>query len=956
MKPLRTDRDLSPAPRPDHSSPPLPDGEGPGERSAPLAGRRSRLRTVVGLACLGALLAAIAAPADEASAPGDLGVTTGPDGALSVWLALGPVSGKESLDPPASAPREGDTLAGAAWTALASGSTKVKLRADKGGAAMLAAVLRSGAARRLYLATGSDVGLGVYLNGRELLRRDDGRRAQPDTDLVRLDLAAGDNLLALELRKGRKGPWSVFARLLDERFRAPEGIEILLPGAAGSSEKLLAAAAALRLERTVDVAAGAVKLRVALDFPGGRPIAAGASAARISFDGPGAPDAADASFPLGAGAAPDVILAERTLSGDAAPTSAIASFAGAKLKARVGVPMAAVKAIAQARQLLDAAPKDGEIPRTSVESAEYLVDEVAALVTEGDGDAGFERAEAERALRYARELSAGRDPLADFRGKLERLGYRSSVDGALHPYGLYVPPGWREAGSQKFGLVVALHGLNGYPLRMLNVLFGLEPYDDPTKLSVTQKQQPAPAAPMFVVAPEGFGNSNYYGYGEQSVLEAMARVMERYRIDADRVYITGVSMGGTGAAAVPLHYPDRFAAAMPLAGYHSVFEYNAVRGKKLEPWEKSAAARRSNATFADNGRYLPLHIVHGTLDSPRTSQVLVDRYRQLGYEVTFETPVSHHNVWDETYKDRWAFQFFRPFKRAAHPRRVTFTTGRLRWAGSYWVRVDDLEDYAAFAKIDATWREDGTISAKTANARAVSFLADEKLAAKGDVRFELDGEKLDASGPVDGAWRFHREGGRWVAGAEACAGRCKKAGSSGPIDDIWFEPLLFVYGTADPDEAALSRRLAEALADRGAGETVRFRVAADAEVTDADIAACSLVLVGTPRGNSLLARMQGAFPIRAVDGAIEAGGKRYEGTTVAAAFIAPNPLNPARYVLVHTGASREALFYSDHLPSLLPDWIVYDAAAWQDKGGSVLDEREALAAGFFDREWKIAGF
>ena len=393
---------------------------------------------------------------------------------------------------------------------------------------------------------------------------------------------------------------------------------------------------------------------------------------------------------------------------------------------------------------------------------------------------------------------------------------------------------------------------------------------------------------------------------------------------------------------------------MPLAGYHSVFEYNAVRGKKLQPWERSAGERRSNVTYAANGRYLPLHIVHGTLDQPRTSQVLVDRYRELGYEVTFETPVSHHNVWDVTYKDRWAFQFFRPFRRAAHPRRVTFTTGRLRWAGAHWVRIDDLEDYAAFGSIDATWREDGAIAAKTQNARAVAFLADEKLAAQGNPRIEIDGEKLAASEPVDGAWAFHREGGRWVAGAEACGGICKKAGSSGPIDDIWFEPLLFVYGTADPDETALSKRLAEALADQGAGETVRFPVRADAAVTDEDLAAYSIVLVGTPRGNSLLARMQGALPIRALDGAIEAGGKRYEGPTVAAAFIAPNPLNPARYVLVRTGASREALFYADHLPSLLPDWIVYDASSWPEKGGSVLEGRPVLAAGFFDREWKAA--
>jgi hypothetical protein len=70
-------------------------------------------------------------------------------------------------------------------------------------------------------------------------------------------------------------------------------------------------------------------------------------------------------------------------------------------------------------------------------------------------------------------------------------------------------------------------------------------------------------------------------------------------------------------------------------------------------------------------------------------------------------------------------------------------------------------------------------------------------------------------------------------------------------------------------------------------------------------------------------------------------------------MVYPNPLNPERYVLVYTGASREALFYADHLPELLPDWVVYDASTWQAKGGVALGDRDVLAAGFFDREWRI---
>jgi hypothetical protein len=333
--------------------------------------------------------------------------------------------------------------------------------------------------------------------------------------------------------------------------------------------------------------------------------------------------------------------------------------------------------------------------------------------------------------------------------------------------------------------------------------------------------------------------------------------------------------------------------------------------------------------------------------------VLVKRYEQLGYDVAFQTPVAGHNVWDDTYKDRWIFGHFKPLKRPAHPRRVTFTTGRLRHAGAFWIRVDDAIDYGAFAEVDAEWRADGAISIKTGNVRALAVLADGSLAAGGDPRFEIDGAAFAAKSAPDGAWRFFRSAGRWVEGAEPCAGTCKRPGLSGPIDDVWFEPLTFVYGTADPDETALSRDLAVALSVPRAGTTIRYPVEADVEVSADDIASRSLVLVGTPAGNSLLARIADALPIRATRGAIEAGGKRFEGDRVAAAFVAPNPLNPSRYVLVYTGASKEAIFYADHLPELLPDYVIFDASDWQTKGGVVLGDREVLAAGFFDREWRI---
>ena len=68
----------------------------------------------------------------------------------------------------------------------------------------------------------------------------------------------------------------------------------------------------------------------------------------------------------------------------------------------------------------------------------------------------------------------------------------------------------------------------------------------------------------------------------------------RCPIDRDRVTITGPSMGGIGAASVPLRHPDRFAAAAPLCGYHSYFVRRDVSGRPIRPWEHVVAEERSN--------------------------------------------------------------------------------------------------------------------------------------------------------------------------------------------------------------------------------------------------------------------------------------------------------------------------------------------------------------------------
>ncbi|MDR2921201.1 MAG: prolyl oligopeptidase family serine peptidase [Tannerella sp.] len=44
------------------------------------------------------------------------------------------------------------------------------------------------------------------------------------------------------------------------------------------------------------------------------------------------------------------------------------------------------------------------------------------------------------------------------------------------------------------------------------------------------------------------------------------KLLAEYRIDIEKVYLTGISMGGYGAFIVAMDYPDKFAAIVPLCG------------------------------------------------------------------------------------------------------------------------------------------------------------------------------------------------------------------------------------------------------------------------------------------------------------------------------------------------------------------------------------------------------
>lgn len=116
----------------------------------------------------------------------------------------------------------------------------------------------------------------------------------------------------------------------------------------------------------------------------------------------------------------------------------------------------------------------------------------------------------------------------------------------------------------------------------------------------------------------------------------------------------------------------------------------------------------------------------------------------------------------------------------------------------------------------------------------------------------------------------------------------------------------FVYGTHDPAQEAMLRQRALGYARRlfGGDST---QVESDRGLTEAELAASSVLLVGGPRENLWTARVASALPVRFLETGFEWQGRRYDRPGDVLHLSYPNPLNPRRFVLVVAANSAQAL-------------------------------------------------
>lgn len=913
-----------------------------------------------GTICLGGACAPLAVPGGVAGAAPERErvLALGGEGWLNAWGSSGPLS-LRSTQRFQEVP--GDAIAGTLvprWRTLCA-SRAVQPLAEMGqrqnppAYALLAGWLLSPDARRVTLKAGAAGRAQVWVGTTRVLDASGATNSAPLADEVvaSVELQPGPNALSVLVEQPDDKPPALLLRVHDGQNRVPRDLGFAPRG----DGVRCGAAALLTVTPALSLVQGGFAIETAPRLLGLAPreLAAGAELPTVL------------ELRRGGERVPGEPV-QRALAG-AELTGAVGKLGGVLQPPRPGryevrvtaggveaakLPLSFAGALHdRVVALLDRDPSGWAVPEASRDSFRAHVERLRDALVAGETDRGWLEQSTAEAEAIGAALANGDDIYATRTGYVFRA-YRSTLDGSLQRYVALVPRSYRPDGPPQ-PLIMAFHGQGRLPEHGLRTVLGYAP-DDTMTLAMAAHHLPTLGdVGAIVVAPAGYGNAGPRGMGEEDALRVLAEMKRAYRIDERRVTVTGYSLGGTVSFVLPLHYPTEFAAASPLCGYPNLATYESVRTVPHTPWEETLIARRYIVNYAENGLWLPLHIVHGGKDGPQRSQVVADRYQALGYEHIFDVQDDlDHNVWDYAYTDRKMISWLRQRRRPAMPRRVRLVSGEHRYDRAYWVRLGAARESLKFADIDARWERDGDpLTIRTSNVAELAVdLA--QLGPSPPVRALVDDVEVPIPAGVMEVW-FAREGGTWRVGSEQRARPgAKRAGVAGPLDDVLRHPLWIVYGTQDPAQTESNRMTAEHLALYDAYSGGRFPVKPDHAVAEADLAARSVVLVGNPKSNRVTALLGDALGVRFETGALLFRDKRYEGDTVGISVIRPNPRDAAQYVVLHAGVGWRGTLAARHLPQLAPDWLVYDERLTTQRSELLLGGRPVLDGGFFSDEWK----
>ncbi len=560
-------------------------------------------------------------------------------------------------------------------------------------------------------------------------------------------------------------------------------------------------------------------------------------------------------------------------------------------------------------------------------------------------------------LSRAESLFEGKAPWIRMSGPVIR-GYRSRIDGSAQPYGLEIPANYDFDATDARRLDIWLHGRG-------------ETLSEVAFLQQRAKGQASKISPVntIVLHPYGrYSNANKFA-GEVDLLEALAHAKHDYRIDENRTLVRGFSMGGAACWQFAVHFPGKWAAAQPGAGFAETPDFlRTFQGETLNaPWWEEKLWRWYNATdWAVNLTNLPTIAYSGEIDRQKqAADSMVAAAGKEGFRLLHLIgPRTAHALHPGTLteiEDRLTSITAENRKRVPHT--IRFITHSLRYDTAHWIRVDRLTEHWEPGRIEATLSGHDRIVLHTSGVDAFSLhfaAGDCPLDTLVTPVAELDGKELPLPKVwSDRSWQvfFERESPeKWrVEETPTDQGILRKRhGLQGPIDDAFMDSFVFVTPSGKPQHDLLGEWVHSEMT-RAVKEWRRHfrgdaRVKPETTFTEEDSKNHHIVLWGDPSANATLARLLPKLPVTWTKDEITVAGQTYDASHHALAMIYPNPENPERYLVLNSSFTFREYDYLNNARQTpkLPDWAVIDLHT----PPSTRYPGKVVAAGFFDELWQ----
>ncbi len=490
----------------------------------------------------------------------------------------------------------------------------------------------------------------------------------------------------------------------------------------------------------------------------------------------------------------------------------------------------------------------------------------------------------------------------------------------------------------------------------------------------------------FVVAPTNrrrFG-FDWQDWGRLDFLEVLEEIKKNFKIDTNRIYLTGHSMGGHGVWHIGTTHPDIFAAIAPSAGWTSFQLYVPWFLQKSELFAhpdlikyRDMVLRQDNPLlFLENALNLPIYLLQGGADDnvpPIQARMFCKYLTNLGYDYKYNEVEGKGHWWNidstsgtDCVDSKELMDFLKSKVRNPYPEKVIFKTSNIDHSNkAYWVRIDELNNiyYDGLIEIELVVQKivenDGLLEqtdtckiiVNETNVNTFTLVLDDNFISPGIVNLTINGQHITFEYREPCELSFKRDGDRFFWATQGHSE--KSAGRYGPIKKAYFEPFVLVYGTLGDSRSTennlhYARLQSYAWWYRANGFV---EVLPDTEVTEKIIKNYNLVLFGNSVTNSILKWISYRLPLHIEEGRVIVDRDTIRGD-LCLVEIYPNPLTPEKFVLLYSATTKPAeklmgLFSTLYAGAGLPDFLVYDKAALKYGWGGV------KAAGFFDKDWKL---